>query len=60
MAKLNLEYQIKVNDREYIRKFKKAQRLTEDFNDAIRELLEDIKIGIRVVPIKKKWYQFWK
>ena len=61
MAKPNLEYRIEVDNREMVKKFTTATRMTEDFDSALRNLVKDIKIGIRVVPIKKKkWYQFWK
>ena len=61
MAKPNLEYKIVVDNRDAIKKFKTATRMTEDFDTALRNLVKDIQIGIRVVPIKpKKWWQIWK
>jgi hypothetical protein len=61
MAKTKLEYQIQVDNREMIKKFKEVHRAAEDFSDALKVLREEIKIGIKIVPIeKKKWYQFWK
>jgi len=61
MGQPNLKFRIEVDNKEAIRKFHKLHRETEEFSYALHELLRDIKIGIRVVPIKeKKWYQFWK
>jgi hypothetical protein len=55
------EYRIEIDNRDAIRKFKKVHRAAEDFSDALKVLHDEIKIGIRIVPIKeKKWYQFWK
>ena len=59
--KLTHEYRIEVDTKEATKRFKKLHRAAEDFGEALKALHEDIKIGIRVVPIKeKKWYQFWK
>ena len=61
MKKGKLTYQIQVDNREAIRKFKEVHRAAEDFSDALQVLKDEIKIGIKIVPIKeKKWYQFWK
>lgn len=61
MAKPNLKYRIEIDNREAIKKFKEAHRAAEDFSEALNVLKREIKIGIRVVPIKeKKWWQFWK
>jgi len=61
MAKSSIKYRIEIDNREAVRKFKQVHRAAEDFADALKMLRDEIKIGIKVVPIKeKKWYQFWK
>ena len=54
MKKPNLEFLVKVDSRDAVKKLKEAHRITEDFSEAIHELVRDIQIGISVVPIKKK------
>jgi len=57
----NLKYRIEVDNREAVKKFKQVHRKAEDFADALKVLRDEIKIGIRIVPIKEnKWWQFWK
>jgi hypothetical protein len=59
--KNKLQYRIEIDNRDAVRKFKQVHRAAEDFADALKILHEEIKIGVRIVPIKeKKWYQFWK
>jgi hypothetical protein len=61
MAKLNMKYRIEVDNKEMIKKFHKTHREVEEFDYAIRNLLKDIKVGIRIVPEKEKeWWQIWK
>lgn len=61
MAKPNLGYRIVIDNKEAVRKFKQVHRATEDFSDALKILHNEIKIGVRIIPVKeKKWYQFWK
>jgi hypothetical protein len=61
MAKLLKEYMLVVDTKEATKRFHKLHQETERFGEALNALKEDIKIGIRVVPIEeKKWYQFWK
>jgi hypothetical protein len=56
-----LEVRVEVDNTDMIKKFKQAHRETENFSNALHDLLSDIKIGIRVVHLKdKKWWQFWK
>lgn len=56
-----MNFKIVVDNKEAIKKFKAVHRASEDFADALRVLENEIKIGIRIVPIKeKKWYQFWR
>jgi len=56
-----IKYRIEVDTKEATKRFHKFHQESERFGKALQILREDIKIGIRVVPIKeKKWWQFWK
>jgi DNA-binding XRE family transcriptional regulator len=60
MKKPSLKYRVEVDMKEMIKKFHEAHIAADNFGKALEVLKEDIKIGIRIVPIKeKKWWQFW-
>lgn len=43
------------------RKIEKATRAAEKLQEALNNLKEvDIEIGVKVVRIKKRWWQFWR
>jgi hypothetical protein len=59
MAKINLEYKVVVYDAEAKRKISKIISLLKQLNEEF-EKYKCINIGLEIVPVKRKWYQFWK
>jgi len=59
MASSNIEMKINVSSKVATRKIEKATRAAEKLQKALDEL-KKIEIGIEVVSIKKKWWQFWR
>lgn len=50
---------INVSSKVATRKIEKATRAAEKLQKALNELKE-IEIGVEVVSLKKKWWQFWR
>ena len=59
MASSNIEMKINVSSKVATRKIEKATRAAEKLQKALNELKE-IEIGVEVVSLKKKWWQFWR
>jgi hypothetical protein len=60
MAKVNkIEFNINVDEKSYEKKFSKCIKLANELERAL-DKLKEVEIGVEVVHIKKKWYQFWK
>ena len=58
MAKANIEMKVNVSSNVATRKIEKATRAAEKLQEALNNLKE-IEIGVEVVSIKKRWWQFW-
>jgi len=59
MASSNIEMKVNVSSKAATRKIEKATRAAEKLQKALDELKE-IEIGVEVVSMKKKWWQFWR
>jgi hypothetical protein len=59
MAKLNMEMKIIVSSKEAIKKIEKATIAAKKLQ-ATLDKLQNIEIGVDVVEIKKRWWQFWR
>lgn len=59
MASSSIEVKINVSSKVATRKIEKATRSAEKLKKALDELKE-IEIGVEVVSVKKKWWQFWR
>jgi hypothetical protein len=59
MAKANIEMKVNVSSNVATRKIEKATRSAENLQEALNNL-KDIEIGVEVVSIKKRWWQFWR
>ena len=59
MASSNIEMNINVSSEVATRKIEKVTREVEKLKKALDEL-KQIEIGVEVVNIKKKWWQFWR
>ena len=59
MADSNIEMKINVSSKEATRKIENATRAAEKLQKAL-DKLKEIEIGVEVVSIKKKWWQFWR
>ena len=58
MAKINTELKINVSSKDATRKLENATRAAEKLQKAL-DKLQKIEIGLEVVNIKKRWWQFW-
>jgi len=52
---LNINVDDSVVKKELTKSIKLAERLEKQLSK-----MENMKIGIEVITVKKKWYQFWK
>lgn len=59
MASSNIEMKINVSSKEATKKIENATRAAEKLQKAL-DKLKEIEIGVEVVSIKKKWWQFWR
>jgi hypothetical protein len=58
MAKLEDEFKINIETKDAQKKIKKVASAIKKLQIEI-DKLKTIEIGIKVVTIKKKWWQFW-
>lgn len=54
----NTDIKINVSTKEAEKRLQKATRAAENLEKAL-ERLKNIEIGISVVSVEKKWWQFW-
>lgn len=59
MKNSKIEMKINVSSKEATKKIENANRAAEKLQIAL-DKLKQIEIGIEVVRIKKKWWQFWR
>ena len=58
MEKSNIEIKLNVNSKNGVRKIEKATLAANKLQKALNELKE-IEIGINVVSVESKWWNFW-
>lgn len=54
-----IEIKFNVSSKQATREIENATRAAEKLDEALAKL-KQIEIGIEVVIIKKKWWQFWR
>lgn len=59
MASSNIEMKINVSSKAATKKIENATRAAEKLQKSL-DKLKQIEIGVEVVSIKKKWWQFWR
>lgn len=51
--------EINIESKAYEKQLEKCNYLAESLNTNLKKL-QSVEIGLNIVRIKKKWYQFWK
>lgn len=59
MAQANIEIKIAVNSKTATKQIEKATKAAEKLKAEL-DKLQQIEIGVSVVEVKRKWWEFWK
>ncbi len=58
MKKGNIKLKLKMDSEKAVHNIEKATLAAKKLKKALDEL-QNIEIGFKLTPIKKKWWQFW-